>query len=142
MRRSVVLLGILGLGVMGVWAQAAQQPAASPPAQTFNPANFTGTVTPHSTADIRMNRYHFDPGARTKWHSHEGGQVIYVETGRLRVQEKGKPVQELAQGATMHVPANVAHWHGALPSAGITQISLSFGTTNWMEPVSDQDYKR
>ena len=35
-----------------------------------------------------MTRYHFDPGARTRWHSHEGGQVIYVEEGRLRVQDR------------------------------------------------------
>ena len=28
MRRSLVLSGILGLGLMGVWAHAAQQPAA------------------------------------------------------------------------------------------------------------------
>jgi uncharacterized RmlC-like cupin family protein len=123
MRRSLVLLGVLGVGLAGVWAQAAQQPAAAPPAQTFNPANF-------------------NPGARTKWHSHEGGQVLFAETGRLRVQEKGKPAQELAQGATLHVPAGVPHWHGALPDAGITQISLSFGTTTWMDPVSDSDYKR
>jgi quercetin dioxygenase-like cupin family protein len=141
MRRSLVLSGILGLGLMGVWVQAAQQPA--PPAQTFNPANFTGTVTPRATADIRMNRYHFDPGARTKWHSHEGGQVIYVEEGRLRVQERGKSARDVEQGATFHVAPGVTHWHGALPGgAGITQISLSFGMTNWMEPVSDQDYKR
>ena len=96
MRRSLVLLGILGLGLTGVWVHAAQQvssperSATPPPAQTFNPANFTGTVTPRNTSDIRMNRYHFDPGARTKWHSHEAGQVIYVEEGRLRVQERGK----------------------------------------------------
>ena len=142
MRRLLLLFGILGLGVMGVWAQAAQQPAASP-AQTFNPANFTGTVTPHSTADIRMNRYHFDPGARTKWHSHEGGQVIFVEQGRLRVQERGKAARDVEQGATFHVAPGVEHWHGAVPTGkGITQISLSFGMTNWMEPVVENDYKK
>jgi quercetin dioxygenase-like cupin family protein len=141
MRRSLVLSGILGLGLMGVWAHAAQQ-AAAPPAPTFNPANFTGTVTPRATTDIRMNRYHFDPGARTKWHSHEGGQVLYAEQGRLRVQERGKAIQELAEGSTLHVPPGVPHWHGGLPGAGITQISLSFGTTTWLEPVSDQDYSR
>jgi quercetin dioxygenase-like cupin family protein len=139
MRRSLVLCGILGLGVMGVLVQAAQQPAAPAP-QAFNPANFTGTVSPRGTTDIRMNRYHFDPGARTKWHSHEGGQVLYAEQGRLLVQERGKAVRELEQGATMHVQPNVPHWHGALPGAGITQVSLSFGTTNWMEVVSDADY--
>jgi quercetin dioxygenase-like cupin family protein len=141
MRRSLVLSGILGLGLMGVWVHAAQQPAA-PPAPTFNPANFTGTVTPRATTDIRMNRYHFDPGARTKWHSHEGGQVLYAEQGRLRVQERGKAIQELAEGSTLHVPPGVPHWHGGLPGAGITQISLSFGTTTWLEPVTDQDYSR
>lgn len=141
MRRSLVLSGILGLGLMGVWAHAAQQPAPAP-AQTFNPANFTGTVTPRATTDIRTNRYHFDPGARTKWHSHEGGQVIYVEEGRLRVQDKGKAMREVEQGTTFHVAPGVTHWHGAPPTAGSTQISLSFGMTNWMEPVSDQDYKR
>jgi quercetin dioxygenase-like cupin family protein len=121
---------------------AAQQPAPAP-AQTFNPANFTGMVTPHSTTDIRMNRYHFDPGARTKWHSHEAGQVIYVEKGRLRVQERGKAARDVEEGATFHVAPGVEHWHGAVPNGtGITQISLSFGMTNWKEPVPEQDYKR
>lgn len=142
MRRSLVLVGILGLGVMGVWVHAAQQPA-SPPAPAFNPANFTGTVTPNSTADIRMNRYHFDPGARTKWHSHEAGQVIFVEKGRLRVQERGKAARDVEEGATFHTAPGIDHWHGAVPNgSGITQVSLSFGVTNWKEPVADNDYKR
>jgi quercetin dioxygenase-like cupin family protein len=67
---------------------------------------------------------------------------IFVEQGRLLVQEKGKPVREVEQGATFHVAPGITHWHGALPTAGITQISLSFGTTNWMDAVSDQDDKR
>jgi len=143
MRRSLVLFGIVLLGTAGVWVHAAQQPATAPPAQAFNPANFTGTVTPHSTADIRMNRYHFDPGARTKWHSHEAGQVIYVEDGRLRVQERGKAARDLDQGATLHVAPGVEHWHCRVPNwKGITQVSLSFGMTNWKEAVGDNDYKR
>ena len=28
------------------------------------------------TSDIRPTRYTFEAGARTNWHSHEGGQVI------------------------------------------------------------------
>jgi quercetin dioxygenase-like cupin family protein len=68
--------------------------------------------------------------------------VLYAEKGRLRVQERGKAMTELAEGSTLHVPAGVPHWHGALPGEGITQISLSLGPTTWLEPVSDQDYKR
>jgi len=142
MRRALVLFGILGVGLTGVWVHAAQQSATVPPPQTFNPANFTGTVTQRSTSDIRMNRYRFDPGARTKWHSHESGQVIFVEEGRLRVQERGKPARDVDQGATFHTAPGVDHWHGAVPNGkGITQISLSFGTTSWKEPVAESDYK-
>jgi quercetin dioxygenase-like cupin family protein len=143
MLRTLVLSAILMVGVMGAWMQGNQQAAQPPAAPAFNPANFTGTVTPRGTSDIRMNRYHFDPGARTKWHSHEAGQVLFAEDGRLRVQEKGKSFQDLAQGSTLHVPAGVAHWHGAVPGgAGITQISLSFGTTTWLDAVTDQDYAK
>lgn len=146
MRRTVVLTAVLCLGGFAVWtrdvAQAAQasQAAQAPPA--FNPANFVGTVTPHPTTDLRTNRYHFDPGARTNWHSHQGGQVIFAEMGRLREQARGQKMRELAQGSTLHIPAGVTHWHGSFPDQGVTQISLSFGVTSWMEKVSDEDYRR
>src|SRR5262245_19500699 len=113
MRRTLVLSAIIMVGVMGAWITGEQ--ATTPAAPAFNPANFTGTVTQRDTKDIRMNRYHFDPGARTKWHSHEAGQVLYGEEGRLMVQERGKPGQELAKGSTLHVAAGVPHWHGAVP---------------------------
>jgi hypothetical protein len=34
----------------------------------------------------------------------------------------------------------VKHWHGAVSGEGLTQVSLSFGATNWMEEVSDAQY--
>lgn len=142
MRRMVVLSTLLVLGAAVAWTQAAQQAPAAGTPTPLDPANFNGKVTPYSTSHIRMNRYHFEPGARTNWHSHEGGQVIYIEEGRLRVQEKGKPTREFDPGATFHTAPGVLHWHGALPNAGLTQVSLSFGTTNWKERVSDEDYAR
>ena len=141
MRRMLVLGALLMLGTTVAWTQAAQQPAAGAPAP-LDPANFNGKVTPYSTSHIRMNRYHFEPGARTNWHSHEGGQVIYIEEGRLRVQEKGKPTKEYQPGDTFHTAPNVLHWHGAMPNAGLTQVSLSFGVTTWKERVSDEEYAR
>ena len=143
MRRLAVLSTLLVLGTTVAWTQAPTPQAPAPGAPTpLDPANFNGKVTPYSTSHIRMNRYHFEPGARTNWHSHEGGQVIYIEEGRLRVQERGGPTREFAPGATFHTDPNVLHWHGALPNAGLTQVSLSFGTTNWKERVSDEDYAR
>jgi uncharacterized protein (TIGR02246 family) len=144
MRRTIVLVAVLCLGGFAVWVHGAPQGAqvTPPPPTAFNPANFVGTVTPRSNSDIRMNRYHFDPGARTNWHNHDAGQVIFVEQGRLRVQDKGQQTREFAQGSTFHTAPGVTHWHGSSPEAGVTQVSLSFGVTNWMEKVSDEDFRR
>jgi quercetin dioxygenase-like cupin family protein len=141
MRRTLVLSAIVLVGLSGVWTHAAQQqPAAAQPA-ALDPANFTGTVTARSIGDIRTLRYHFDPSARTNWHVHEGGQVIFVQEGRARTQERGGTMRELAQGTTAYTAPGVAHWHGAAPGAGgMTQVSLSFGATKWMEKVSDGQY--
>ena len=86
---TLSVLVLVGLS-SAVWSQA-QQPAPPQP----NPENFTGKVTGHSTAEIRTLRYSFEPGARTDWHSHEGGQVILIDKGRMRMQEAGGVVREI-----------------------------------------------
>jgi quercetin dioxygenase-like cupin family protein len=120
-----------------VWSQATQPPA---PVAGPDPANFTGKVTGHPTSDIRMLRYSFEPGARTNWHSHEGGQVVLIEQGHLRVQEAGGPVRVYAPRQAFTSAPGVKHWHGALPDEPLTQVSLSFGATTWMEKVTDAQY--
>ena len=141
MLRTLVLSSVLLLGLSVAWIHGEQGSAPTQPAP-INPANFTGTVTPHQTSDIRTLRYHFDAGARTNWHSHAGGQVIFVEQGRARAQERGQTIKEFGPGDTFHTAPNVVHWHGALPNAGLTQVALSFGATNWLEKVSDEEYSR
>ena len=144
MRRLVVLTGVLvcGAAVWGAGASPAQTPAPSSPGQPapINPANFTGLVTPHATTDIRTLRYEFAGGARTNWHSHAGGQVVFIERGRMRTQERGKGVQEFGPGALVRTEPDVVHWHGALPGDSLTQVALSFGATNWLQPVSAAEY--
>lgn len=144
MRRLVVLTGVLvcGAAVWGAGASPAQAPAPSAPGQPapINPANFTGLVTPHATTDIRTLRYEFAGGARTNWHSHAGGQVVFIERGRMRTQERGKSVQEFGPGALVRTEPDVVHWHGALPGDSLTQVALSFGATNWLQPVSAAEY--
>jgi quercetin dioxygenase-like cupin family protein len=136
--RTIVLAALIGVGGSTIlWSQAAQPNPA--PAQP-DPANFTGRVSANPTADIRPTRYTFDPGARTNWHSHAGGQVIIVEQGRLRVQERGKPGREFNPRDTYSVAAGVVHWHGARPEAPLTQVAISFGTTTWLEKVTDEQY--
>ena len=141
MRRLTVLASVVFLGASASWLFGAQQPAATPPA-TFDPNNFVGQVTPHTTTDIRTNRYTFSPAARTNWHSHADGQVLFAEKGRMRTQEQGKAVQEFPQGTTLRVERQIVHWHGALPGEPLTQVSVSFGPTTWMAKVTDQEYAK
>ena len=138
--RAVVLSAVVIIGVASAAWSAAQapQPGAAPAAP--DPANFTGKVTPHATTDIRMLRYSFEPSARTNWHSHEGGQVIVVEKGRMRAQERGGTGKEFGPRETYVVAANVEHWHGALPGEPLTQVALSYGMTRWLKPVTNAEY--
>jgi quercetin dioxygenase-like cupin family protein len=133
----IVLTAFVTLGASTIALSQSAQPGA--PAAP-DPANFTGRVNASPTSDIRPTRYTFEAGARTNWHSHEGGQVIIVEQGRLRVQERGKPGREFGARDTYSVAAGIVHWHGARPEAPLTQVAISFGTTTWLEKVTDQQY--
>ena len=103
--------------------------------------NFTGTVrTVEENSKGNIAHYHFEPGARTKWHSHEGGQIILVEEGVGLYQIKGGPVKELHAGETTYCPPGVMHWHGAAPNQGGTQFNVSRGGITWFQEVTDKEY--
>ena len=121
---------LLFVTVAGVWVLYAQ-----------NRANFTGNVTAvEQSPKGAIAHYKFDAGARTKWHIHEGGQIILVEDGVARVQAKGGPVLELHAGDTLYAQPGVAHWHGAAPDHTATQYNVSRGATTWLDEVTDKEY--
>ena len=90
----------------------------------------------------------FEPGCRNNWHIHRaksgGGQVLLCIAGKGYYQEEGKPVQKLAPGDVVIIPANVKHWHGAQPDSWLSHISVEVpgeDTSNeWLEPVTDDEY--
>lgn len=87
----------------------------------------------------------FEPGARTHWHKHSGGQILLVLSGEGRYQERGGNVQILHKGDVVRIAPDVEHWHGAAPDSWFTHISvetnLPGNATDWLEPVTDQEYK-
>ncbi len=87
----------------------------------------------------------FEPGARTNWHKHSGGQLLLVTSGEGRYQEKGKDIQILKKGDVVKIPPNVEHWHGAAPNSWFAHISIEPNIPNnsvtWLEPVTDKEYK-
>ena len=85
----------------------------------------------------------FEPGARTNWHSHPGGQILLITGGTGYYQEKGSPKRIIKKGEVIKCPPNVQHWHGASLDDALIQIAVTNtqkGTVVWMRPVSDEEY--
>jgi quercetin dioxygenase-like cupin family protein len=137
MKRLLVLGFLVTGGLSLAWSQT---PPPSVSGSDPDPVNFTGKVTGYTTTDIRTNRYTFAAGARSHWHTHERGQAIIVEQGRMRTQEFGHPLRHYDPNQTFFTAPGVKHWHGASPDGPMRQVSVSFGVTTWLEPVTDSQY--
>ena len=112
------------------------------PVEAVDRAHFDGEVTrrdfgtvetPEGTALV----VRFAAGARTHWHSHPSGQVLYVTDGTGRVGTRDGRVERVLAGDLVYAPPNEEHWHGAAEDAPVEHLALSFGDTAWAEPVED-----
>ena len=88
----------------------------------------------------------FEPGARTAWHTHPLGQTLIVTSGCGWVQRWGGPVEKIRPGDVVCFSPDEKHWHGATPSTAMTHIAIQERkdgkVVEWMEPVTDEQYKR
>ena len=86
----------------------------------------------------------FRPRARNDWHKHPGGQILLVTGGEGYYQEDGKPVRLLGPGDVVEIRPNVKHWHGATADSWFVHLGISTnpqnGDTEWLEPVTGEDY--
>ncbi|MBX3736829.1 MAG: cupin domain-containing protein [Candidatus Didemnitutus sp.] len=87
----------------------------------------------------------FEPGARTAWHTHPLGQTLIVTSGLGRVQREGGRVQEIRPGDVVWFPPGLKHWHGASPTVAMSHVAIqehvNGKVVDWMEKVSDEDYR-
>ena len=102
--------------------------------QASDPARVTGaTVT-------------FEPGARTAWHTHPLGQTLIVTAGCGWAQRDGGPIEEIRPGDVVWFPPGEKHCHGATTTTAMTHIAiqeaLNGKAVDWMEKVSDEQYRR
>lgn len=97
------------------------------------------------TFNATIGNVTFEPGARTNWHKHSGGQILLVLGGEGRYQERGGRIQILHKGDVVRIPPQAEHWHGAAPDSWFTHISVETNVpdnqTIWLEPVNDKEYK-
>ena len=94
-------------------------------------------VQPEGQSQLGVGAVHFTPGARTAWHSHDGGQTLYVTEG----QSRGEEVVELRAGDVHVTPDGQQHWHGAGHDHFMAHISITQGAARWGEHVTDDEYR-
>ena len=108
-------------------------------------AYFTGTVTlerlsNHADIALTQMRVTFAPGARTAWHTHAEGQVLYVTSGHGLFGTRDE-VFEISMGDVIDIPAGLEHWHGAGPKTPMQHIATQpSAEAGWLEHVTDADY--
>jgi len=158
-RRTVARLlmpGAFVLLLLAVSRSGFAQRGTAPPAQPSGPApcpgqtmdvQATGVYTPKPVPDITINGQPapgaiWQPGMRSYWHCHAGGQIMMVDAGVGRVQQRGRAARTLHKGDTEYAGPAVEHWHGASPedSAHFFQTTIGTPGTYWMEEVGRDDY--
>ncbi len=105
---------------------------------------FSGTVwgDPVSAQDgVTINTVYLEPGGRTYWHSHEGGQVLHVTSGSGWVAARGEQAQPVRSGDVVWAPPGEEHWHGAADDSFLVHVAVSLGTTRWLGEVVPEEYQ-
>ncbi len=123
--------------------KATDVPWAAAPAEHFTGQAWFGPHTPTAEPDdLNVLAVAFAPGARSDWHSHPGGQVLYVVSGIARSAEAGGEVVTAGPGDSIDAAPGVVHWHGAAPHAPMVHLSITHGgATAWTDrKVTDEEY--
>lgn len=112
-----------------------------------DPAHFTGDVKlglVAGTEDVTLHLYEvqFSAGARTRWHTHSGEQVLLCLQGRCAVQLKDQPLKIIGEQEAVRIPPGVVHWHGALGQPA-SHLAVNIDTvTTWLAEVSPAEYRQ
>ena len=105
-------------------------------------------LAPISKEQVSVFNVTFEPSCRNNWHIHHaksgGGQMLICVGGRGYYQEWGKEAVEMTPGTVINIPAEVKHWHGAVPDSWFSHLAIEVAgdeTSNeWLEADSDEDY--
>ncbi len=84
-----------------------------------------------------------EAGSRLDWHTHPGGQILFILDGEGFYQEKGKPKQTVRKGDVIQCQPDVIHWHGATPESQVIYMATSpsgKGGTKWLDKLTEAEY--
>ena len=115
-----------------------------------SPDYFTGSVRmlpvieAPAPSRVRSVIVDFSAGARTAWHTHPVGQLLYILSGSGLAQVWGGPVRQINAGDSVWFEPGEKHWHGAAPATALSHLAVQEfhdgRTVDWLEPVSDAHY--
>ena len=112
--RAAIMISVVAAGVL-VWIAGA----------TAQQSNFVGGgPTQVDAKAVRTSRLRFAAGSRSNWHTHTHGQLLMIEEGRARTQERGGPLREMGPGQPWYTKPGVEHWHGAAPDQHAVQLTI------------------
>lgn len=89
---------------------------------------------------VSVSNNFFTPCSRTYWHTHDGGQLLIVESGEGFVGTADEVIR-LGVGDMVWTPAHVRHWHGGCHDRSMLHLAVSFGGVDWQEEVSEELYE-
>lgn len=109
-------------------------------------SNFTGQVWrdpvgPRGEGIPPVNVVFFAPGARTHWHRHEHGQLLFVTHGQGFVATRDGQSAVITPGDVVYAPPGEEHCHGAGDDTFLIHTAISLGRTEWLEEVSGQQWR-
>jgi quercetin dioxygenase-like cupin family protein len=93
--------------------------------------------------DIRFVYAFHAPGGQTVWHSHAGGQIIYVLSGQgvWGSRKDGVlTVHRVRAGDAVAFEPDEVHFQAASPDAYILELCCSVGATTYHEPITEEEY--
>ena len=88
----------------------------------------------------------FEPGARTAWHTHPLGQTLIVTGAWAGSRPRADRLKKSDPAMSCGFHRGEKHWHGATPTTAMTHIavqeSLNGKNVDWLEKVSDEQYRK
>ncbi|MFI0975858.1 cupin domain-containing protein [Streptomyces sp. NPDC021093] len=119
--------------------------AVAPPEWVTGAVWVDEIAAPEGPSRFRADSVHFAPGARTVWHRHPFGQVLYVTEGAGLVQCRGGEVRAVRAGDSVRIAPAEWHWHGASPTAFMTHLAIQEVAEDGTEaergaPVTEAEY--
>ena len=121
----------------------AETPSNRGPAEWFSGEVWVQPVLgPEASPSLRSAVVSFAAGARTAWHTHPRGQMIYIVSGICLAQKEGGELLRVTAGDAVWFAPNEKHWHGAAPNRPMVHLAVQEADERgevvvWLEHVKD-----